>query len=220
MNNNKIINDKNFSDNISNFNLCNNSFISNGTENREYLDKILFSQENGSKKANSSFQVNKNDYNVEKQLERKMLLNSNTVIKNQEIEESIKDRTFKQFVMMNNLQNSEEYEIFKDRFDKAKKRSQIIMGLMCFYSMFILNNVYENQINTYQNTTDLINNKLTKYSKINFKLHFIVMTPLIGLLYYSKIKGNKIQEEFNKVLKDKYYDEDMFNLNDFKITLR
>ena len=137
------------------------------------------------------------------------------------MEKLIRDNTFKQFMVMNKLHKTEDYQEFKSRFDLVNKRSNIIAGLICFYSIYILNNIYESRLRVYENTADLINSNIIKnYSKINYKMHFAVIIPLIGILYYFRKKSKVIDIEFQNVIKERYYDDTDFDLSNYKITLR
>jgi hypothetical protein len=239
--NNKPINEisKNFSDNINNFNLCDNPFISNGNKNksnREKVTDILFNEQdarntlkNISQSATSNFftyqadklklqnsffenhvdQLNKSAFNK----------NKREIMQHPMLNKRIRDNSFRQFLLVNKLYQSEEYNSFKDRFEKISKRLNVTMGGIIFYSMYILMNVYESKLRIYETTADLISDKKTYLGKINYKLHFTVMLPLFGIIYYLKKKRNLIEDDFHKVIKDKYFD-DSIDFNYVKVTLR
>jgi hypothetical protein len=239
--NNKSKNDitKNFSDNVNNFNLCENPFISNGDKkksNREKVTDILFSEQdtkntfkNISESATSNFftyqadklklqnsyfdrhveQLNKSEYNK----------NKAEIMKHPMLDKKITDNSFRQFLLINKLYQSDEYYSFKDRFQKISKIFNVTLGGIIFYSMYILMNAYESKLRIYETTADLISDKKIYLGKINYKLHFKIMLPLFGIVYYLKIKRNLIEDDFHKIIKDKYFD-DSIDFNYVKISLR
>jgi hypothetical protein len=225
--------DKNFSDNVNNFNLCDNPFISNGgSTSRETVTNVLFNNKEAndnsghSQFGNLPYQTDTSTMQnafFEKQIDK---LNKSAFSKNQRefsqhpmLNRAIKDNSFKHFLLVNRLYQSEEYDMFKSRFDKVRQRINITMGIICFYSMYILMNVYESKMRIYETTADLISNKKTFLTKINYKMHFAVMLPLIGILYYLKGKRQIVDDEFEKVVKEKYFDETI-DYNYVKVSLR
>jgi hypothetical protein len=222
MNNNLNI-DKNISDVIKNFNLCNNEFIKSESKD---VRGALFPHESGNKKNYSE----KNEINIkrdEKELIKKFNelkdINSdgnNKIIKKLNIEEKIKTNSFENSYRINKMNNLPESKEFAHDMEKVKKKIKIGSAIFVFYSVYALMEFYDSKSKINENVQDLINKKQSKANLFNYKLNLMIGIPIVMFLYYQVRQYKKIESSYKEVIRNKYYDEESgcenFNLA-FKI---
>jgi hypothetical protein len=215
--NNKFTSGKNLSDVINNFNFCNNEFISNGTKNSQESLELHISRSMESSPEQIDRTGNRDDpKSVEekflkhmKDLRKLTAKHNLEIIKKYNLEEKIREKSFKLFNTENEIRNLPEYEEYIYQTRNIEKKIKFGFSLTVFYAIYLLVNVYEGKVKAYDNVNDLINNKVSsRLNKINFKYHLMFAVPLSVFLYYYINKNRKLHNNFEKYIRNKYFDSE------------
>ncbi len=162
--------------------------------------------------------LNNSDY-FEQQIEKLKNIQTNRTIrllKDPKLREQIEKNTLEQFLKINKVVLSEDYDKFKPKIDKNIKRIELVQGFLTFYSIYFMINLYESKKTIFDKTADLINKTPRKLAIFNYKLHLIVFTSLFTALFFLFSKSKRINNEFRQKLREKYFQEG-FDLSNVRI---
>ena len=125
------------------------------------------------------------------------------IIKNLNFEDRIKDDLIKDIINDVNQIDNPMLNQIQIKKSKIKKKIKIVVYVSCFYSFYLFADVYDQRNNKYNNIQDMINNK-PRALNIRYKQHFFIYSFLITLMGYFIKKNYKIENDFNKFVRDNY----------------
>jgi hypothetical protein len=209
MNKNNSEQGSNLSDLITNFKLCNNKFVkSPGDDITEQMMRYALRPKdnyNESSLPNSGISFeNKID-----SMKKLRIEDNKQLLKKLNLDDKIKEQTFRQIMHQKRLKNLPEYEQFKDRHINIKKK--LNFGIVTFLSLSIytLMNFHDNQLKIYNNMKDFVDNKPQKFQFTNLKIPFLLFIPIVSFILYNYKNIKALEKEYNKVLQQNYFDEEI-----------
>lgn len=219
--NNNLSSDKNLSDAIKNFDLCDNNFI---LSERKSPSNAIYSLAFGNKK-NHSDKNEKNLKRDEKELikqfsELKELNNSHNrqLIKKLNLEEQIKKNSFEQIYHINKLNNLEETKEFLYDVERVRKKIKIGSMALVFYSVYAIMEFYDSKTKIYKNVRQLINENPSQKNLFNYKINLMIGVPLLAFVYYQFRQYKNIEDKYKETIRKKYYNDDS-GLNNFNLAM-
>lgn len=198
---------KKFSENISNFNLNDNKFISNKEESElTLMDKILIGKTTKNKNTppdpNSQYELEQKMANV------KIAHNKSKIelMRKNHIDKKIIDNTFADMYEKEMLAQLPEYEPYKLRIISYQKKLNFGLFSFCGYLLFFLVKLGDLKKGYYLDMKDVINNKITHH-KNHIGLHVGALSVLAYFSYYNYHKMRQIETEFKEEIKPNFADE-------------
>jgi len=208
----------NFSEIISNFNYCDNPFISNGTNGYRIniRNQLLNRNINENEKIEKKFELYINGLTKNDDLQDNKSSNNNCSMKNYKRFNMEKEKNADRNIAIKIIQQMPEYKFYNEKKQKINNKINVISSVIFIYTFLMINNAYENYYHTraYDKLEEIINlqkkpiinERVLVFSFKNFKMHCMIILPCsLGLLFYTR-KSRQIKHTIDNFIEESLND--------------